>query len=152
MAALTVRSDFGVQENKSATVFICYPFICHKVMGPDTMIFVFWLLSFKPAFSLSSFTLIKRHFSSSSFSDIRVVSSTYQRWLIFLPAIFVLKIFLLQIVYWLFALTLVPSISCDNRQGSQTLSSFYPPNKMRVMDCVYVLLLKKINLLILIGG
>ena len=28
-----------------------------KVMGPDAMIFVFWMLSFKPTFSLSSFTL-----------------------------------------------------------------------------------------------
>ena len=33
-------------------------------MGPDAMIFVFWMLSFKPAFSLSSFTLIKRLFIS----------------------------------------------------------------------------------------
>ena len=29
-------------------------------MGPDAMILVFWMLSFKPAFSLSSFILIKR--------------------------------------------------------------------------------------------
>ena len=29
-------------------------------MGPDIMILVVWMLSFKPAFSLSSFTLIKR--------------------------------------------------------------------------------------------
>ena len=28
-------------------------------MGPDAMILVFWMLSFKPAFSLSSFTFIK---------------------------------------------------------------------------------------------
>ena len=47
-----------------------------------------WSLFFSCAFSLSSFTLIKRHFSSSSFSAIRVVSSTYWRWWIFLPAIF----------------------------------------------------------------
>ena len=40
--------------------------ICHKVMGLDAMIFVFWMLSFKPAFSLSSFIFIKRLFSSSS--------------------------------------------------------------------------------------
>ena len=40
--------------------------ICHEVMGPDAMIFVFWMLSFKPTFSLSSFTFIKRFFSSSS--------------------------------------------------------------------------------------
>ena len=29
-------------------------------MGPDTMILVFWMVSFKPAFSCSSFTFIKR--------------------------------------------------------------------------------------------
>ena len=40
-------------------------------MGPDAMIFVFWMLSFKPTFSLSSFTFIKRLFSSSSLSAIR---------------------------------------------------------------------------------
>ena len=34
-------------------------------MGPDAMTFVFWMLSFKSAFSLSSFTFIKRLFSSS---------------------------------------------------------------------------------------
>ena len=33
----------------------------------------FWMLSFKPNFSLSSFTFIKRLFSSSSLSAIRVV-------------------------------------------------------------------------------
>ena len=33
--------------------------ICHEVMGTDAMV-VFWMLSFKPAFSLSSFTFIKR--------------------------------------------------------------------------------------------
>ena len=41
-------------------------------MGPDAMILVFWMLRFKPAFSLSSFTFIKRLFSSSSLSAIRV--------------------------------------------------------------------------------
>ena len=34
------------------------PSICHEVMGPDAMILVFWMLSFKPTFSLSSFTFI----------------------------------------------------------------------------------------------
>ena len=51
---------------KSVTVSTFYPFNCHEVIGPDSMIFVFWVLSFKPAFSLSFFTLIKRFFSSSS--------------------------------------------------------------------------------------
>ena len=58
-------------------------------MGPDAMILVFWMLSFKPTFSLSSFTFIKRLFSYSLLSAIRVVSSTYEL-LIFLPAILIL--------------------------------------------------------------
>ena len=47
------------------------------------------MLSFKPAFSLSSFTFSKRLFSSFSLSAIRVVSSAYLRLLIFLPAILI---------------------------------------------------------------
>ena len=50
---------------KSATVSTVSPSICHEVMGPDAMILVFWTLSFKPAFSLYSFTFTKRLFSSS---------------------------------------------------------------------------------------
>ena len=65
-----------------------FPSICHEVMGLDAMILVFWMLNFKPVFSLSSFTLFKRLFSSSSLSVIRVVSSAYLR-LIFLPAILI---------------------------------------------------------------
>ena len=44
------------------------------------------MLSFKPAFSLSSFTLIKRLFSSSSLSAIRVILSAHLRLLEFLQA------------------------------------------------------------------
>ena len=47
------------------------------------------MLSFKSTFSLSSFTFIKRLFSSSSLSSIRVVSSGYLRLLIFLLAILI---------------------------------------------------------------
>ena len=50
---------------------------------------VFWMLSFKPTFSLSSFTFIKRLLSSSLLSTIRVVSSAYLRLLIFLLAILI---------------------------------------------------------------
>ena len=48
---------------KSATVSTVSSSICHEVMGPDAMILVFWMLSLKPTFSLSSFTFIKRIFS-----------------------------------------------------------------------------------------
>ena len=55
---------------KSLTVSIVSPSICHEVMGPDAMILVLWMLSFKPTFSFSSFTFIKRLFSSSSSSAV----------------------------------------------------------------------------------
>ena len=51
---------------KSLTICIVSPSIYHEVIGPDAMILVFWMLSFKPTFSLSPFTIIKRLFSSSS--------------------------------------------------------------------------------------
>ena len=49
MAAVTVCSDFGAQENK-VTVSIVFPSICHEVKGLDAMILVFRMLNFKPAF------------------------------------------------------------------------------------------------------
>ena len=58
-------------------------------MGLDAMVLVFWILSFKPTFSLCSFTFIKRLFSSSLLSAIRVVSSAYLRSLLFLLAILI---------------------------------------------------------------
>ena len=65
------------------------PCIFHEVMGSYVVILVFWTLSFKPAFSFSSITLIKRLFSTSLFSANRVVSSVYLRLLIFLLAILI---------------------------------------------------------------
>ena len=47
------------------------------------------MLHFKPAFSLFSFTYIKRLFSSSSLSAVRVVSSACLRLLIFLLEILI---------------------------------------------------------------
>ena len=41
MAAVTICSDFGAQKRKSVTVSVVSPSICHEVMGPDTMTFVF---------------------------------------------------------------------------------------------------------------
>ena len=63
-----------LKKMKSVTVSIFSPFIFHEVMGPDAVILVFWMLSFKPTFS-PSFTFIKRLFSSSS--GVRVLLSTY---------------------------------------------------------------------------
>ena len=78
-----LQSPFAVilepKKMKSDTVSTVSPSISHEVMG--------WgMLSLKPTFSLSSFTFIKRLFSSSSLSAIRVVSSAYLKLLIFPPA------------------------------------------------------------------
>ena len=75
---------FKPKKMNSATVSTS---ICHEGMGPDAMISVSWMLSFKPAFLLS-FSLIKRLFSSS-ISAVRVVSSAYLMLLIFLPTILI---------------------------------------------------------------
>ena len=74
---------------KSVTVSTISPSICHEVMGLGAMILVFWMLCLKPDFSLSSFTLIKRLFSSSLLSAVRMVFSAYLRLLIFLSAILI---------------------------------------------------------------
>ena len=89
MATVTISSDSGAQKNKICYCFHCFPSICHEVMGLDAMILVFWMLNFKPAFLLSSFTFVKSLFSSSSISAVRVVSSAYMSLLIFLLAILI---------------------------------------------------------------
>ena len=79
---------------KSATIPIVSPSICHEVIGPDAMILIFWVLSFKPVyyyyyFLLSSFTFFERFFSFSLLSDIRVVPSSHLRLLIFLLTVLI---------------------------------------------------------------
>ena len=59
-----------------------FPSICHEVMELDAMILSFFMLSFKPAFSLSFFTLIKTFFNSFSLSAFRMVSSAYLKFLV----------------------------------------------------------------------
>ena len=84
MATVTVYSDFGAQKEEICRYFHHFPSICHVVMGLDDSILVFLIFSLKVALSLSSFTLIKRLFSSSSLSAITVVPSAYLRLLMFL--------------------------------------------------------------------
>ena len=77
------------KKMKFLTVSIISPSICHEVMGSDAMILVSWMLSFKSTYSLSSFTFIKRLFSSSSLYAVTVVSAAYLKLLIFLLAILI---------------------------------------------------------------
>ena len=117
---------------KSVTVSIVSPSVSHEVMGPDARVFVFWMLSFKPGFSLSSFTFIKKLFSSSSFSAIRVVSSVYQRLLLSLP-----KILIPAYVSFSSAFCMMYSASKLDRQGDniQPWHTPFPVSKQSIVPC-----------------
>ena len=78
-----------LKKMKSLTVSTLSPSISHEIMGLEAMIFIFWMLSFEQAFSVSYFTFAKRLFNSSSLSTIKVVSSAYLKLLIFLPTVLI---------------------------------------------------------------
>ena len=54
---------------KSDTASTVYPSISYEVMGSDAMILVFWMLSFKPTFSLFSFTFLSRPLQNSKYRE-----------------------------------------------------------------------------------
>ena len=68
-------------KNKVWHCFHCFPIYFPWSGGTGCHDLHFWMLSFKPTFSLSTFTFIKRLLSSSSLSAIRVVSSAYLRFI-----------------------------------------------------------------------
>ena len=89
MAAVTICSDFGAQENKVSHCFHGFPIYLPWSDGTRCHDLHFWILSFKPAFSLCSFSFIKRLFNCSFLSAIRVVSPAYLKLLLFLPEILI---------------------------------------------------------------
>ena len=77
------------KKRKSIIASTFFPSIYHEVMGLDATILLFKIiLSFKLAFSFSSFTLIKRLFSLSSLSSTRGIICISEV-MIFLPAILI---------------------------------------------------------------
>ena len=89
MAAITICSDFGAQKNKVWHCFHGFSIYLPWSDGTRCHDLRFLNVEIKPTFSLSSFTFIKRLFNSSSLSVIRVMSSAYLRFLIFLPGILI---------------------------------------------------------------
>ena len=67
MAAVTIHGYFGAQENKACLCFHCFSIYLHEVMEPDDMILVFWILSFKPDFSVCVCVCVCVCSSSDSF-------------------------------------------------------------------------------------
>ena len=53
LTEVTILSDFEPKKIKSVIISIVPPSICNEMMWPDAMILVFWMLMFKPTFSLS---------------------------------------------------------------------------------------------------
>ena len=118
MAALTIYSDFRAPRRGNLSLLPSFPpSICHAIMGPDAMILIFLMFSFKLALSLSSFTLIKRLFSSSYLSVIRVVSPTHLRLLMFLPLILIPACNSSSLAFLMMC-----SVFKLNKQGDSTLS------------------------------
>ena len=78
-----------LKKIKSVTASTFFTFYLPWTDGTGCHNLIFVMLSFKSAFSFSSFTLIKRLFSSSSLSAIRAILSAYLRLLIFLQAILI---------------------------------------------------------------
>ena len=75
-----------LETNKiiSIIVFTYFPSVCHEVMGLDAMILVFWMLNFKPAFSLSSLpssrdSLVPLHFLPLQLYHLHI----WDRWCVF---------------------------------------------------------------------
>ena len=77
-------------QNKVCPCFHCFPIYLPRSDGTGCHDLSFLNAEFEASVSLSSFIFIKRLFSPSSLSAIRVVSSAYLRLLIFLPAILIL--------------------------------------------------------------
>ena len=88
MAAVTIRGDFEAQGSKTCHCFYFSLIYFSRSDGARCHDLSFLMLSFKPAFSLSSFTLIKRLLSSFLICAVRVhMSYAYVRLLIFLKAV-----------------------------------------------------------------
>ena len=87
MSAVTICRDFGAPKSK---VSHCFPIGLPWSAGTKCHDLHFWNVEFEASFfTLLFHFFIRRLFSSSSFSAIRVVSSAYLRLLIFLLAILI---------------------------------------------------------------
>ena len=79
MAPVTICSDLEHKKVKSVTLSTFSPSICCEVMGPDAMISVFWILSFKPVFS-SRGSLVSLSFLPLGWYHLHVWGDWYFSW------------------------------------------------------------------------
>ena len=88
MTEVTVHSDFGAQGKKTCYC-LHFPPIYLAWSDRTACHDLFWMLRFKPAFSLSSFTFRRGSLVPLHFLPLEMVSFAYLRLLIFLPAILI---------------------------------------------------------------
>ena len=89
MAAVTICSDSEAREHKICYCFEFFSYYLPWSDGTRCHDFSCFNGEFQASFFTSSFTLIKKFFSSSSLSALWVVLSAYLRLLIFLPEILI---------------------------------------------------------------
>ena len=95
MAAVTIPTYFGAQENKICHCFLVLHLFTMKWLGPDVMILVFWMLRALSQLFHSPFSPLSRgSLFPVCFPPLEWVSSVYLRLLIFLPAVLILACYL----------------------------------------------------------
>ena len=139
MAAVTICSDFGAQRNKVWHCFYCFPI--YLLWSDGTRCHDLSFLNVKPTFSPSSFTFIKKLFSSS-LSAIRVLSSAYLRLLLFLLAILIPACACSSLAFLMMYYAYKLNKQGDNIQPWHTLStdhylSLYNTFRCRSLCCVH---------------
>ena len=84
MAPVTIAVILEPLKRKSTIASTFSPFICHEVVRPDAMIIVFWMLSFKPAFSLSLSpsrgSLVPLHFPTLEWYHLHIWGCYFSWW------------------------------------------------------------------------
>ena len=88
MTTVTICSNFGAPKNEVCHCFHCSPICLRWSDGSGCLFLVFWMMSFKSGFSISSFTFIKRLFSSSLFFECWVLSQLFHSIQIWIVSIF----------------------------------------------------------------
>ena len=141
MAAVTICSDFGPQENKVWHCFHFFPIYLPWSVGTGCHDFHFWRLSIKPASLLSSFKLTKRLFSCSLLSAIRVISSAHLMLWVFLLSILILACDLSRLAFQMMYSEYKLNKQGDNIQPWHTLFPNFEPVHCSMSGSKYCYLL-----------
>ena len=126
MTTVTICSNFGAPKNEVCHCFHCSPICLRWSDGSGCLFLVFWMMSFKSGFSISSFTFIKRLFSSSLFFCHKGGAICVSALLIFLPAILIIACASASVTFHIMYLVHKLNKQGDTIQPEVLLSQFKP--------------------------